>query len=387
MKKLISVIVPAYNEETVLDQFHLRMSEVFDRLIDYRCEIIFVNDGSKDRTQQVMDRLADEDERVSTISLSRNFGKEAAMTAGLDMAEGDAVAVFDADLQDPPELLLQFVEKWEAGYDVVYARRCQRDGESWLKKATAHAFYKVIMKLSKVAIPADTGDCRLMSRRVVQALGRLREHHRFMKGLFAWVGYPSIAISYRREPRAAGRTKFNYWALWNFALEGITSFTIAPLKLATYLGTFFAMGAFGMGAWIILKTLIWGDPVRGYPSLVVTVLFLGGVQLFFIGILGEYLGRIFDETKGRPLYLVAQRRPSRIDRKAKKDTEQLSACKSCSMSIALCCSSPHQETAACLYGSGHAHDFPISPQNSCAYQSAHGHSRDSHLLRNEAKHD
>lgn len=312
MKKLISVIVPAYNEEAVLESFHTCMSEVFDQLTNYRCEMIFINDGSKDKTQAIMDRLANIDDRVSTIALSRNFGKESAMTAGLDMAEGDAVAIFDADLQDPPELLLQFVEKWEAGYDVVYAKRCQRDGETWLKKATAHAFYRVIKKLSKVSIPSDTGDCRLMSRRVVQALGQLREHHRFMKGLFAWVGYPSIAVSYRREPRLAGRTKFNYWALWNFALEGITSFTIAPLKLATYLGTFFAIGAFAMGAWIIMKTLIWGDPVRGYPSLVVTVLFLGGIQLFFIGILGEYLGRIFDETKGRPLYLVEKHRSSRI---------------------------------------------------------------------------
>ncbi|WP_137896161.1 glycosyltransferase family 2 protein [Ramlibacter sp. 2FC] len=312
MKKLISIVVPAYNEEAVLAAFHTRMSGVFDQLMDYRCEMIFVNDGSKDGTQAVIDGLANTDERVSTVTLSRNFGKEAAMTAGLDVAQGDAVAIFDADLQDPPELLLQFVAQWEAGYDVVYAKRCQRDGETWLKRATAHIFYRVIKKLSKVAIPPDTGDCRLMSRRVVQDLGRLREQHRFMKGLFAWVGYPSVAVSYRRDPRAAGHTKFNYWTLWNFALEGITSFTIAPLKLATYLGTIFAIGAFALGAWIILKTLIWGDPVRGYPSLIVTVLFLGGIQLFFVGILGEYLGRIFDETKGRPLYLLAQHRPSRI---------------------------------------------------------------------------
>lgn len=321
VKKLISIIVPAYDEETVLEAFHRRMSQVFDQLVNYRCEMIFVNDGSKDGTQAVIDGLASKDNRVSTITLSRNFGKEAAMTAGLDMAQGDAVVIFDADLQDPPELLLQFVLQWEAGYDVVYAKRCQRDGESWVKKATAHAFYRVIKKLSKVAIPPDTGDCRLMSKRVVQELRRLREQHRFMKGLFAWVGYPSAAVSYRREPRTAGKTKFNYWALWNFALEGITSFTIAPLKLATYLGTIFAIGAFAMGVWIVLKTLILGDPVRGYPSLIVTVLFLGGVQLFFIGILGEYLGRIFDETKGRPLYLVAQHKPSRIGETPLKKTE------------------------------------------------------------------
>lgn len=312
MKKLISVVVPAFNEEDVIELFHRRMGEIFDRLPQYRCEMIFVNDGSTDRTQEIVNSLAERDNRVSVISLSRNFGKEAAMTAGLDMAEGDAVAIFDVDLQDPPELLLQFVEKWEEGYDVVYAKRTHRQGESWLKKATAAAFYRLMERASKVAIPADTGDCRLMSRRVVQALGRLREHHRFMKGLFAWVGYPSVAVDYMRDPRAAGSTKFNYWKLWNFALEGITSFTIAPLKIATYVGSVIAVGAFVMGVWFILKTLIWGEVVRGYPTLIVTMLFLGGIQLFFIGIIGEYLGRIFGETKSRPLYLTSHYIKSRV---------------------------------------------------------------------------
>ena len=306
-------MVPAYNEEAVIELFHSRMSQVFEQLPDYHCEMIFVNDGSSDRTQQLMEKLATADNQVCAITLSRNFGKEAAMTAGLDLACGDAVAIFDVDLQDPPELLLQFVEYWEKGFDVAYAKRTHRDGESWLKKATATVFYRLMAKLSRVSIPPDTGDCRLMSRRVVEALKKLREHHRFMKGLFAWVGYPSIAVEYRRDPRAAGISKFNYWRLWNFALEGFTSFTIAPLKLSTYLGSLFAIGAFGMGVWIILKTLIWGEAVRGYPTLVVTILFLGGVQLIFIGILGEYLGRIFGETKNRPLYLVAEHRPSRIN--------------------------------------------------------------------------
>lgn len=316
MKKLISVVVPAYNEEAVIELFHSRMSQIFDQLANYRCEMIFVNDGSSDHTQRIVDKLAEMDERVCAISLSRNFGKEAAMTAGLDLARGDAVAIFDVDLQDPPELLFQFVEKWEEGFDVVYAKRTHRDGESWLKKATAAVFYRLMMKLARVAIPPDTGDCRLMSRRVVQSLVQLREHHRFMKGLFAWVGYPSVAVEYRRDPRAAGVTKFNYWKLWNFALEGITSFTIAPLKLATYLGSLFALSAFAMGGWIILKTLLWGDAVRGYPTLIVTVLFLGGVQLFFIGVLGEYLGRIFGETKNRPLYLISDHKPSLISENA-----------------------------------------------------------------------
>lgn len=310
MKKLISIVVPAFNEEAVLDLFHKRMSAVFDQLPQYRCEMIFVNDGSSDKTQEKMDLLAMSDPRVGAITLTRNFGKEAAMTAGLDMAKGDAVSIFDVDLQDPPELLLQFVEKWEAGFDVVYAKRTRRDGESWLKKATAAAFYRIMKRLSRVAIPPDTGDCRLMSRRVVQSLMQLREHHRFMKGLFAWVGYPSMAVEYHRDPRAAGTTKFNYWKLWNFALEGITSFTIAPLKIAMYVGMGVAISAFALGVWIILKTALWGEAVQGYPTLITTILFLGGIQLFFIGILGEYIGRIFGEAKSRPLYLMQEYRAS-----------------------------------------------------------------------------
>lgn len=312
MKKLISIVVPAFNEEDVLELFYQRMGDICDRLTNYHCEMIFVNDGSTDRTRQVIEKLCLMDERICSIELSRNFGKEAAMTAGLDMAQGDAVAIFDVDLQDPPELLIQFVEKWECGFDVVYAKRTHRDGESYIKRTTAAVFYQLMKKISKVSIPADTGDCRLMSRRVVLSLGNLREHHRFMKGLFAWVGYPAVAVDYRRDPRAAGTTKFNYWKLWNFALEGVTSFTIAPLKFATYIGTLIAAISFSMGTWIILRTLIWGDVVRGYPTLIVTVLFLGGVQLFFIGIIGEYLGRIFGETKNRPLYLVANYKPSTV---------------------------------------------------------------------------
>ncbi|MFZ2268792.1 MAG: glycosyltransferase family 2 protein [Azonexus sp.] len=310
-KPLISVIVPAYNEEAVLAAFHARLSALFHQLPAYRCEMIFVNDGSSDRTQEIIDELCACDRRVASVNLSRNFGKEIAMTAGFDHARGDAVIVIDADLQDPPELILDFVSEWEKGFDIVYAMRTHRDGETWLKKATASAFYKVMDQLSgKVKIPRDTGDFRLMSRRSVDALLQLREQHRFMKGLFAWVGFPSKAIKYRRDPRAAGETKFNYWKLWNFALEGITSFTIAPLKFATYLGLLTASLAFVYGLWIIGKTLFLGHDVPGYPSLMVTMLFLGGVQLFFIGVLGEYLGRIFGETKQRPLYFVQGHSPS-----------------------------------------------------------------------------
>ena len=312
MSKLISVIVPAFNEEEVIHAFHSRMSEVFDRLPGYRCEMIFVDDGSVDSTRRLIMELAASDPRVCAVALSRNFGKEAAMTAGLDVSKGDAVAIFDVDLQDPPELLLDFVENWEKGFDVVYAKRTRRDGETWLKKATAAAFYRVIRRLSRVSIPPDTGDCRLMPRRVVEQLVRLREHLRFMKGLFAWVGFPSVAVEYRRDPRVAGATKFNYWKLWNFALEGITSFTIAPLKIAMYVGFTLAAASFVMGGWVVVKTLVWGEAGRGDPTVVVTVLCLGGVQLFFIGVLGEYLGRIFGETKQRPLYIVDSVRESRI---------------------------------------------------------------------------
>jgi len=312
MNKRISIVVPSFNEEDSILSFYLRMTLVLNSLSNYDAEIIFVNDGSDDGTEDVIDTLIDQDPRIRLVSLSRNFGKELAMTAGLDHASGDAVAIFDADLQDPPELLLDFVQKWEAGFDVVYAKRSIRKGESWLKKTTASIFYVTISHLSEVYIPADTGDCRLMSRRVVTQLLRLREHHRFMKGLFAWVGFSSIAIEYNRNSRSFGKSKFNYWNLWNFALEGITSFSIAPLKIAMYLGFLVALISFLFGAWIIFKTLYWGDVVRGYPTLIVTILFLGGIQLFFIGVLGEYIGRIFGETKNRPLYIVGRLRNSEL---------------------------------------------------------------------------
>lgn len=313
MNPLITVIVPAFNEAAVLPIFHKAMGQVFDQLCSYRCEFLFVDDGSTDGTLEVLKELSRQDERVSFIRLSRNFGKEAAMTAGLDHACGDAVAIFDVDLQDPPELLTVFVEGWGCGFDVVYAQRSRRDSDTWLKQITARTFYRLMLRLSPVNIPADVGDCRLMSRRAVEALRRLREHHRFMKGMFAWIGFPSTSVAYQRAPRAAGSTKFNYWKLWNLALEGITSFSTAPLKIASYLGFFLAFSSLLFGVWTVLKTLAWGEPVQGYPTLIVTILFLGGIQLFFIGIIGEYLGRIFGETKNRPLYIVQDRVRSRVE--------------------------------------------------------------------------
>lgn len=299
MDKLLSIVVPAYNEQEVLEQFYGRLNTM-----PYRSEIVFVNDGSKDNTLQILQQLRQSDLSIAIVDLSRNFGKEIALTAGLDHTKGDAVVVIDADLQDPPELIPELVANWEQGFDVVYARRTERDGETMLKRATAHLFYRIVENISRVPIPRDTGDFRLLSRRAVNSLLRLRENNRFMKGLFAWIGYPQKAVLYRRDKRYAGGSKWNYWALWNFALEGITSFTTAPLKLATYLGLFTALAAFAYGLWVILKTMIFGEPVAGFPSLMVVILFLGSIQLITIGIIGEYLGRMFSETKHRPLYLI-----------------------------------------------------------------------------------
>ena len=312
-KPRLSVMVPVYNEIDVLPEFHRRLTGVLRGCVD-SFEVLYVNDGSTDGSLAWIERLCVEDGDVSLVDLSRNFGKELAMAAGLDHVRGDAVVVIDADLQDPPELIPRLLEQWRAGYDNVYARRRQRDGETWLKKASAAWFYKLIGRLSRVDIPRDTGDFRLLSRRAVEALRQLREQHRFMKGLFAWIGYPSIAVEYDRDPRLAGQTKFNYWKLWNFAIEGITSFTIAPLKLATYFGVVVALVAFVAIVFLVAKTLLFGDPVKGYPSLMSVILFLGGIQLIALGSLGEYIGRMFNETKGRPLYFTKQYIPSRHGR-------------------------------------------------------------------------
>jgi glycosyltransferase involved in cell wall biosynthesis len=299
----LSIVVPAYNEEEVLPEFHRRLSAVLASM-PCQAEVIYVNDGSTDKTLAIVRDLRAQDPRVAIVNLSRNFGKEIALTAGLDHARGDAVVVIDADLQDPPELIPRLVEAWEEGVDVVYAKRTRREGESWVKKTTAYAFYQVIQRVSRVKIPRNTGDFRLMSKRAVKALLTLREQHRFMKGLFAWVGFRQKAVPYDRDRRFAGESKWNYWRLWNFALEGITSFTTAPLKVATYLGAFVAFWAFVYAFWVIYKTLVFGEPIRGYPSLMVAILFLGGVQLVALGLIGEYVGRMFDETKQRPLYLL-----------------------------------------------------------------------------------
>ncbi len=301
----LSVVVPAYNEEQVLPAFLSRTCAVLQGA-GVTWEIVFADDGSRDRTADLI-RLANQsDPRIGMVSLSRNFGKEIAMTAGIDCARGNAVIVIDADLQDPPELIPAMIAQWRAGYDIVFARRTQRAGETWVKRATAHMFYRVINMLADRPIPIDVGDFRLLSRRAVTALGGLRERHRFMKGLFGWVGFRQIDVSYVRDPRMAGQTKWNYWRLLNFSIEGITSFSIRPLQFASYFGLVVAMLSVLYGTYMIMRTLLYGNPVEGYPSLLVVVLFLGGVQLVTLGIIGEYVGRIFNETKQRPLYIVAE---------------------------------------------------------------------------------
>jgi len=311
-RESLTVVVAAFNEEAALPLLHARLAAVFDGL-GLDAGVLYVDDGSQDRTWEVLCAIAERDPRVGLLRLSRNFGKELALTAGLDQVDSDAAVVLDADGQDPPELLPEFIARWRAGADVVYGRRTSRSGEGWFKRATAHAFYRVIKRLSATEIPADTGDFRLLSRRVLDALRGLRERQRFMKGLFAWVGYPQVELPYERGPRIAGRSKFNFWRLWNFALEGITGFSTAPLRVATYIGLASAAMAFGYGAWIVAKTLLWGDAVQGWPTMMTVVLFLGGVQLVALGVIGEYLGRLFLESKQRPLYLVRDARP--MDRK------------------------------------------------------------------------
>lgn len=300
----LTVVIAARNEVEALPKLHPRIAAVLKRLDGIDGRVLYVDDGSTDGTWEVMQRIARNDPQVALLKLSRNFGKEAALTAGLDQVEAGAVVILDADGQDPPELISQFVAQWREGYDDVYGTRIQRDGESWLKRATAAVFYRVIGRLSQTPVPADTGDFRLLSPRALAALRQLRERHRFMKGLFGWVGFNRISVPYRREARVAGKSKFGLWKLWNFALEGITSFSTAPLRVATYLGVMTAMLAFIYAVWIVAKAVLWSDPVAGWPTMMVVILFLGGVQLVALGLIGEYLGRLYEEAKQRPLYLV-----------------------------------------------------------------------------------
>ncbi|NOY84484.1 MAG: glycosyltransferase family 2 protein [Nitrospirae bacterium] len=299
----ITLIIPIYNEREVLPLCLQRLAAVIEQL-DIKTELLFVDDGSKDTSanyllEQVWDQFS-----IRVIRLSRNFGKEAALTAGLDYARSDAVIILDADLQDPPELIPNMISQWRQGADVVLMQRRSRAGDSCFKRTTSHLFYRILKHLGRPEIPSDTGDFRLMSRLVVEALKKLPERNRFMKGLFAWVGMPTVILEYDRAPRAAGSSKWNYLGLLQLAVEGITSFSIAPLRYVAILGILSALigGTFGLS--IGLKALILGDPVRGYPSLISIITFLGGIQLFALGVVGEYVGKTYMETKQRPNYLV-----------------------------------------------------------------------------------
>jgi glycosyltransferase involved in cell wall biosynthesis len=320
----LTLIIPAYNEAAVLPLCVARISAALaGQAVEW--SICFVDDGSDDASWSVITAMAADDPRITGLKLSRNFGKEAALTAGLDSVDSDICVIMDADLQDPPELLPQFIAKWHEGFDVVYGLRQSRRGDSWLKRTTAGAFYRLIERFADSPIPRNTGDFRLLSRRAVLKLNTLRERTRFMKGLFGWIGFPQVAVPYERPPRAAGSTKWNYWRLWNFALDGITSFTTLPLRIATYVGACTALFAFVYGVWIIVKTLIFGIDLPGYASIMVTMVFLGGLQLIALGIIGEYLGRLMQEVKQRPIYLLEQRIGSTLQESAPNPKTDASA--------------------------------------------------------------
>lgn len=303
LPELLSVVVPCHNEQDNIVHLHSRVSTLMaHRKQNY--ELIFVNDGSQDGTLAEIIRLRHTHPEVSVVNLTRNFGKEIALTAGLDQSAGDAVAVLDCDLQDPPELIDDFLAGYVEGYDIVCGRRVNRDSDTWFKRVTAHAFYRMMRNVGPAPLPENVGDFRLMSRRAVDSLLQLGEQHRFMKGLFAWIGYPTAFVDYTRPPRHAGRTKWNARQLLNLSIEGITSYTTLPLRLTTYLGFLMAFGAFLGGAIYLVRTLIYGDPVTGFPTLFLTILLIGGTQMLALGVIGEYLGRVFNETKRRPLYLI-----------------------------------------------------------------------------------
>jgi glycosyltransferase involved in cell wall biosynthesis len=304
-KQSISILVPMYNEAAAIPAFFPAIREVMDKTdVDYN--IVCIDDGSSDETLTLLTEAAAKDPHIRIVTFSRNFGKEAAMTAALDYADGDAAIPIDADLQDPPELIIDMISKWREGYDVVNAKRVSRESDTAVKRGSANNFYKVFNRLSELQIPENVGDFRLLDRKVLDVLKRLHEKDRFMKGLFCWPGFRNTTLEFERLERTAGETKFNYWKLWNFALSGITAFSTIPIRAGIYLGLGVSVGAFCFGVWIILKTIVTGIDVPGYASLMVVVLFLGGIQLFFMGLMGEYVGRIYMEVKDRPIYVVAQ---------------------------------------------------------------------------------
>lgn len=305
MKK-VTILIPCYNEEQSLPLLYKELSSLIDSHQAYKWEILFVNDGSKDNTIHLIKQLSQKDERISYIDLSRNFGKEAAMLAGFDYATGDCMVIMDADLQDPPELVTQMLSYWEEGYDDVYAKRTTRGKESWLRKTLTMNYYRLLKYTSRIDILENVGDFRLLDRKCIEALKDLRESERYTKGMFCWIGFNKKEILFNRGDRAFGNSSFNFIKLFNLAIEGITSFTTSPLRISSILGIIISCIAFFYMCYILTKTLIWGDPVQGFPTLIIIILFLGGVQLLSLGIIGEYLARIFNETKDRPIYVVKE---------------------------------------------------------------------------------
>lgn len=305
-KKKVSILVPCYNEEQSLPLLYPELKSLMDSEISYDWEVLFVNDGSKDNTLQIIKALRAADNRISYVNLSRNFGKENAMLAGFDYVTGDCMVIMDADLQDPPSLIPQMLKCWEDGYKDVYAKRANRGQESWMRKAFSLMFYRILDHATRFDVLQNVGDFRLLDRQCVEALKKLRESERYTKGMFCWIGFEKKEIIFDRGDRVAGESNWNFWSLFNLAIEGITSFTTAPLRFATIIGAITAFFSFCFIIFYIGKTLIFGDPVQGFTTLISVMLFLGGIQLLCLGILGEYIGRVFNETKNRPTYLISE---------------------------------------------------------------------------------
>ena len=310
MKKKVSIIVPAYNEEASLQKLYESICQLVDSLTDYDMELLFVNDGSTDTTQAIIASLADKDNRVAFVELSRNFGKEAAMLAGFDHAKGDCAVIIDADLQDPPHVIAEMLQWWEQGYEDVYARRRTRGKESWLRRRLTMLFYRILASSTRFDVLQNVGDFRLLDRKCIDALRQLRESERYTKGLFCWIGFRKKEILFDRDGRRYGKSHWSMVQLTSLAIEGITGFSTAPLRLATVMGFLTGIGAFIYLIYVFIKAIIYGDPVAGYPTLICVMLFLGSVQLICLGIIGEYLGRVFNESKHRPNYLVEDYHPS-----------------------------------------------------------------------------
>ncbi|MBQ9361892.1 MAG: glycosyltransferase family 2 protein [Bacteroidaceae bacterium] len=305
MKK-ITVMIPCHNEQDCLPHIYQALCEVAEQNSHYQWELLFVNDGSTDRTRNCILDLAATDPRVRYITLSRNFGKENAMLAGFDYATGDALVIIDADLQDPPQLIGQMLHWWGEGYDDVYARRTTREGQGWFRRKLTMTFYALLQRTTRMDVLENVGDFRLLDRKCVEALRRLRENERYTKGMYAWIGFKKKELTYEHGVRTGGRSSWSFFSLMSLAVNGLTSFTVVPLRFSTIIGMFVSFFALIRMIWVFVKALIWGDPVAGYPSLMVVILFLGGVQLLSLGIIGEYLGRVFNETKNRPVYIVSE---------------------------------------------------------------------------------